>query len=329
MSNKRFEPGTNSRSCCEIALCDRVTHNFLLDFDDDFCTSFPNVSRYHPQHPFSGLPKLNPNDFTIRSIVILLITSHITGTTQCGVRYPTTLEEYIYGAVVVLLGFVIPLCILGYMYFKIFHSVKRHTRRLSRVSLSGPNGKAPIRVHRQVAVTVFIMLIFFVVCWTPFYLYVLIVMTTEKAMRQSFHLQFLGRVGYWCAFLNSAVNPYIYGFRNPQFRKEFQLVLCWLCRPCVPAFARSKSCSFLRGSKGSSSGDCGYYWQGRSPSLIPDRGCEKVGFVFGYESYDNINEPELLRFEFPALDTRRYNNAKSGEDCGTKENNIVIEETYL
>ena len=224
-----------------------------------------------------------------------------------------------------LIGFAIPLCILGYMYFKIFHSVKHHTRRMSRVSLSSSSGVTPTRVHKQVAVTVFIMLIFFVICWLPFYLYVLIVMTTAKAMRQSFPVQFLGRAGYWCAFLNSAINPYIYGFRNPQFRTEFQYLLCWLCpRACAPATARSKSCSSITGSRGSWDA-YDFHRQGGMPSLLPGRPIENNCFEFGLEGfYSQNNIPELLRFECPPLDE----NHGFSQDHSQEENSD-IEDTFL
>lgn len=59
----------------------------------------------------------------------------------------------------------------------------------------------------------------------------------------------LSKASYWMAFLCSALNPYIYGARNPAIRKEFKLLLCCMC-PFLAKPLKFKGCG-INSSKGS------------------------------------------------------------------------------
>ena len=80
-----------------------------------------------------------------------------------------------------------------------------------------------------------------------------ILVSVEKTLSSKLAVTNLGKAAYWCVFASSALNPYIYGFRNPQLRKEFQFILCWLC-PCVRRGKRTRGCSTTTGSRSSGSG---------------------------------------------------------------------------
>ncbi|XP_020612556.1 melatonin receptor type 1B-like [Orbicella faveolata] len=149
-------------------------------------------------------------------------------TTQCGVRFPPILLKKCTATFVILCGFVIPLSIMEFTYSNIFRSARRHARRVSRVSFSSTCSTNSTTAHRQVAVTVLILFVVFLLCWLPYFLYVVLVSVASASLSADRRVIALGKAAYWCEFASSALNPYIYGFRNPHFREEFQFLLCWL-----------------------------------------------------------------------------------------------------
>ncbi|KAL9979321.1 hypothetical protein ACROYT_G016969 [Oculina patagonica] len=188
------------------------------------------------------------------------------GTTQCGVQFPSNVAEKVYATLVILCGFIIPLSIMGFTYSNIFRSARRYARRASRVSFSSTTSINSTTAHRQVAVTVLILLVVFLFCWLPYFLYAVLVSLENPTLSTDYRVMALGKAAYWCAFASSALNPYIYGFRNPQFRKEFQFLLCWLC-PCVRRGLRMRGCSTTTGSRGSWDGSGFEYNHLKRPSL--------------------------------------------------------------
>ncbi|EDO32903.1 predicted protein, partial [Nematostella vectensis] len=135
--------------------------------------------------------------------------------TQCGVQIPVTPGQMIHAILVFICGYTVPLGIMGFAYVEIFKAARRHNHRLSRVSVPS-NACAPTSAQKQIAVTVFIMLVVCLLCWTPYFGYVITVTLSPKAVGNT-AVKDLGIAAYWCAFLNSTLDPYIYGMRNPQF----------------------------------------------------------------------------------------------------------------
>lgn len=169
---------------------------------------------------------------------------------------------------------------MGFTYSNIFRSARRHARRVSRVSFSSTCSINSTTAHRQVAVTVLILLVVFLLCWLPYFLYAVLVSVESASLSIDRRVIALGKAAYWCAFASSALNPYIYGFRNPQFRKEFQFLLCWLC-PCVRRGSRMRGCSTTTGSRGSWDGSGFEYNHLKRPSLpcVSPKGRLSVDFA--------------------------------------------------
>lgn len=206
---------------------------------------------------------------------------------------------------------------MGFAYSNIFCSARQHTRRVSRVSISSTSSPNSATAHRQVAVTVLILLGVFLACWFPYFMYVILV-SVEKEFSTERAVLNLGNAGYWCAFASSALNPYIYGFRNPQFRKEFQFILCYLgcylC-PCVRLRSRSWGCSTTTGSKGSWDGSGGFdYNQLRRPSTpcISPKGRLSVDFA-------SLPQESLQKLEMFALQAKLSNCSAEPEYCSHNE----------
>ena len=142
------------------------------------------------------------------------------------------------GFVLFLWVYVIPVCIMGYVYFKILRKLqqKKHALRSkkpldnpsSSTGMSGTLAKRQNRearkiVHPSKNITMTLCILFgvYVVCWTP---------------NQFTFLQFnfggpLDFTGVWyqitvtMAFINSCVNPFIYAFRPDKFKRGMRLLL--------------------------------------------------------------------------------------------------------
>lgn len=148
-----------------------------------------------------------------------------TGSTQCSVLVPESDGQTAYAVVILLVAFLVPLCIMGFCYTSIFRTARQHNIRLSRMSLSSIESEILLTSQKQIALTIFIMLIVFIICWTPFFTYMMY-MSIQHIETPTAVAQGLGLLSYWFAFLNSSINPFVYGVRNPLIRKELYSMCC-------------------------------------------------------------------------------------------------------
>ena len=246
----------------------------------------------------------------------------LSGTTQCGVQFPSTLADKIYATFVILCGFVIPVSIMGFTYSNIFRSARRYARRASRVSFSSTSSTNSTTAHRQVAVTVLILLVVFVLCWLPYFLYALLASVESPTLSTDYRMMALGKAAYWCAFASSALNPYIYGFRNPQFRKEFRCLLCWLC-PCVRRGHRMRGCSSTTGSRGSWDGsgfEYNHLKRPSSPCVTPKGRGLSVEFA-------PLPPEQMAKLEMLALKAKLSNCSSDPGHCSHEDNKVFCAAT--
>lgn len=210
---------------------------------------------------------------------------------------------------------------MGFTYSNIFRSARRYTRRVSRVSFSSTSSTSTTSTHKQVAVTVLILLVVFLFCWLPYFLYAALVSVENSALSSDRRVMALGKAAYWCAFASSALNPYIYGFRNPQFRKEFQFLLCWLC-PCIRRGLRMRGCSTTTGSRGSWDGSAGFeYNHLKRPSLPCVSPQGRLSVDFAPFPPDGIAKLEML-----ALKAKLSNCSSDPGYCSQEDNGGFCEE---
>ena len=127
--------------------------------------------------------------------------------------------------VVLLVAYLIPLCIMGFCYVNIFRAARRHNIRVSRISLISTDSEKLVSSQNQVAVTIFIMFIAFFLCWTPYFAYMVYMAALQIKSPDAF-MRCFGLASYWCAFLNSCIDPFVYGVRNPLIRKELRAKCC-------------------------------------------------------------------------------------------------------
>ena len=149
----------------------------------------------------------------------------VIGSTQCGVQVPTTLGQTVYAFLMLLVAYFIPLCIMGFCYVNIFRAARKHNIRVSRMSLTSTDNEISLSSQSQIALTIFVMFIVFFLCWTPYFTY-MVYMTAQQVMSRDVFAQRLGLASYWCAFLNSCIDPFVYGLRNPVIRKQLCLMYC-------------------------------------------------------------------------------------------------------
>ena len=174
------------------------------------------------------LRNIFPNAVTIMITFVLNTSGFVfrfTGSTQCGVLVPESDGQTIYAVVMLLVAFLMPLCIMGFCYSNIFRTAMKHNIRLSRMSLSSIESEISLTCQKQIALTILVMLIVFIICWTPFFSYMMY-MSIHHIKTPNAFAHSLGLASYFFAFLNSSINPFVYGLRNPLIRKEMYSLGC-------------------------------------------------------------------------------------------------------
>ena len=149
-------------------------------------------------------------------------------TLQCGFGFPKNKYESLYVICLAVFAFLLPLIIMSYAYIRIYLVVRNHTRRLS-TSTFGNYQDTFIKKQQRTVLTFFLALIAFIICWTPFLVFIAIavsISSREKLPRG------LGIAAYWCGFLNSAINPYLIGLRSDRFHETFLRVFCCRFHSC-------------------------------------------------------------------------------------------------
>ena len=140
------------------------------------------------------------------------------GRGQCSVRLPKSAGEKATASVYMISGFVIPLIVMSASYYRIMKVVSKHARRISQMSSNASIDRKIMQ--RQVAVTMIIVLIIFVICWSPF-----LVMSLFGAYLPVLSNPTLANVAYLLGFANSCCNPVVLGTRNRTFTNEYLNIL--------------------------------------------------------------------------------------------------------
>ena len=147
-----------------------------------------------------------------------------------------TIDNSVFAATLVTVYVGIPSCVIFYCYLRIFKTVCSHNSNLQLSS----NGSSMINVEDiKVVRTLFVIVVFFNLCWTPVLLIDLV-----DAIRGGWTFPREAYVAYtFLGTISSALNPLIYGVLNKSFRKDYLKLLC--CRHC-----RCSSCCRTRSGDG-------------------------------------------------------------------------------
>ena len=120
-------------------------------------------------------------------------------------------------------GFIAPLVMISYMYagiFRIARSLNRHTPGFEANKLNCKQ-KSHLRKEIKLAMTLTVVSGFFFAAWLPFYVLLMAAVYCFRCLPQYPGLQRLVDFVKWMHYSNSAVNPFIYAFRDPEMKREF------------------------------------------------------------------------------------------------------------
>ncbi|XP_069111624.1 beta-2 adrenergic receptor-like [Argopecten irradians] len=136
-------------------------------------------------------------------------------TIQCGPEYPSLGETKLYILHVAnqFLNIVLPTTIIIFTYLKIYSIIKRDSW------LRDNSMRAP---ESEILKTFFIVLVCFLLCWTPYFVYTNYVTIIPNKHDIPVHFNL---VAFCFGYTNSACNPIIYAWRFSEFRVGYQHIL--------------------------------------------------------------------------------------------------------
>ncbi|KAL1006770.1 hypothetical protein UPYG_G00076800 [Umbra pygmaea] len=130
--------------------------------------------------------------------------------------------------------FLTMLALMASLYVHMFLLARLHMRRIAALP-----GNVPIRQRANMkgAITLTILLGVFVVCWAPFFLHLILMISCP---RNPYCACFMSHFNMYLILImcNSVIDPLIYAFRSQEMRKTFKEILCWYSLPnlCVCEF---------------------------------------------------------------------------------------------
>lgn len=118
--------------------------------------------------------------------------------------------------------FVIPLLVILFTYARIWHVAN------SRIQPNQDSSRS-LKRDMRIAVTIALVIGFFVIAWLPFFTVQLLLVFCQKCKPRIYSTNLLLFVKFM-HYSNSAVNPIVYAVKIPEFRRAFkQLVKLCLC----------------------------------------------------------------------------------------------------
>lgn len=142
----------------------------------------------------------------------------------CGVGFPEKKRDSIYLLMLATIGFLVPNLVMGHVYLKVFLAVRQHTKRLQSTTTSSLD---VLQLQKKLILTVFFSLLCFLVCWTPFCVFVLMAIFLDSAKDLPYGL---GISAYWCGYIYNAINPLIICSMSARFGNGLYEMTLYLSR---------------------------------------------------------------------------------------------------
>ena len=148
---------------------------------------------------------------------LIFISHNIDGV--CEVIWPSPTIQAVVGVVIVESTIiVIPLAIIIYSYIKIILALYKRSR--ARVGDNNQDARNMLtRANKNVTLTLFVVAIFFAICWTP-------ISTSYMLYNLGLNETFVSPTLNAIVVLNICINPFIYCFTYERFQKQVKKMVC-------------------------------------------------------------------------------------------------------
>ncbi|XP_036372524.1 trace amine-associated receptor 1 [Megalops cyprinoides] len=149
------------------------------------------------------------------------------------------LVNQVYAVMASLVAFYLPMATMLVAYWKIYKAAKRQAMQInameSQMTAQGAEAgkkqrQSTMRRERKAAKTLGIIMGVFLLFWLPFF-------TTNiiDPFIQYRTAAVVWDIFLWLGYVNSSLNPFLYGFFNRSFRRAFLMIMgCRLCLPGSP-----------------------------------------------------------------------------------------------
>ncbi|XP_071390000.1 5-hydroxytryptamine receptor 4 [Centroberyx affinis] len=160
------------------------------------------------------------------------------------------LVNRIYAVMASLVAFYLPMAIMLVAYWKIYKAAKRQARQISAMESQMSAGvskdsskkqrhRNAMRRERKAAKTLGIIMGVFLIFWLPFFTVNIVDPFIDYSTAVVVWDVFL-----WLGYINSSLNPFLYGFFNRSFRRAFLMIMA--CRICLPGSSPGMDLSHTR-----------------------------------------------------------------------------------
>lgn len=157
------------------------------------------------------------------------------------------LVNRVYAVMASLVAFYLPMVTMLVAYWKIYKAAKRQAMQISAMEAQMAAGvgkdsskkqkhRNSIRRERKAAKTLGIIMGVFLLFWLPFFTVNIVDPFIEYGTAAVIWDVFL-----WLGYVNSSLNPFLYGFFNRSFRRAFLMIMG--CRICLHGTAQGMDLS--------------------------------------------------------------------------------------